>query len=106
MPMVGLGIYSYDSNIEYNSIVDQVQKLGYRLFDTASSYDNQQKLGKSFKDIGLKRSNLFLTSKVENAEQGYEETLKSFEKSINGLGTDYLDLFLVHWPKYEPFYET
>ncbi|KES15568.1 Aldo/keto reductase, partial [Gilliamella apicola SCGC AB-598-B02] len=79
---------------------------GYRSFDTAQLYNNEKILGEAFVNSGVARQELFLTTKVSNLNQGYEQTLKSFEQSLKDLQTDYLDLFLVHWPLKNHFFDT
>ena len=83
-------------------------KTGYRLIDTASLYDNEAAVGEAVRQSGVDREDIFVTSKVWNTDQGYEETLKAFEVSLDKLGFDYLDLYLIHWPmpKTDKFKET
>ncbi|MEJ2567419.1 MAG: aldo/keto reductase, partial [candidate division WOR-3 bacterium] len=72
---------------------------GYRLIDTASIYGNEKGVGRGIEESDIPREEIFLTSKVWNTEQGYENTLRAFEASLERLRTDYLDLYLIHWPK-------
>lgn len=79
-------------------IVLRAIEAGYRHIDTASLYGNERSVGKAINQSGLPREAFFLTSKVWDNEQGYDDTLAAFERSIERLQTDYLDLYLVHWP--------
>jgi diketogulonate reductase-like aldo/keto reductase len=74
-------------------------KLGYRHIDTAAIYENEEAVGVGIKESKVPREEIFLTSKVWNDDQGYENTLKAFDLSLKKLGTNYLDLYLIHWPK-------
>ncbi|UOQ92668.1 aldo/keto reductase [Halobacillus shinanisalinarum] len=98
MPWVGLGVYKMDSGEEVVNAVRSALDLGYRHLDTASFYDNEEGVGQAIKESGIPREELFITTKVWNDEQGYEETLEAFDRSREKLGVDYLDLYLIHWP--------
>ncbi len=105
MPLLGLGVYDmYDSQAIEATIY--ALQYGYRLIDTASMYNNEEAIGDAIKNSGIDRSEIFLTTKVNNTEQGYEETLKAYDRSLNKLKTDYVDLYLVHWPLKETRKET
>ncbi|NFS83897.1 aldo/keto reductase [Clostridium botulinum] len=99
MPLLGFGTYKVNDGKEVINSVKEALKLGYRHNDTAAFYKNEEGVGIAIKESGIKREDIFLVSKVWNTEQGYEKTLKSFENSIKNLQTDYLDLFLIHWPQ-------
>lgn len=71
---------------------------GYRHIDTAAIYENEAGVGEGIRASGVARSEIFLTTKLWNADQGYEATLKAFDASLKRLGTDYVDLYLIHWP--------
>lgn len=97
MPYFGLGTWkSYGDEVK-NSVIDAI-KCGYKLIDTATLYQNEKEIGSAIKESGIKREDIFITSKVWNDFLGYESTLKAYDKSCKLLGTDYLDLYLIHWP--------
>ncbi|MCH5585588.1 aldo/keto reductase [Shimazuella sp. AN120528] len=98
MPWFGLGIYKIEEGEELISTVHTALELGYRSFDTASLYQNERGLGIAIKAASISREELFITSKVWNTDQGYESTLTAFDESLERLGLDYLDLYLIHWP--------
>ncbi|HDC8298147.1 TPA: aldo/keto reductase [Staphylococcus aureus] len=97
MPSVGLGVYKI-SDEDMTKVVNAAIDAGYRAFDTAYFYDNEASLGRALKDNGVDREDLFIITKLWNDYQGYEKTFEYFNKSIENLQTDYLDLFLIHWP--------
>ncbi|WP_315081879.1 aldo/keto reductase [uncultured Clostridium sp.] len=99
MPLLGFGTYKVNDGKEVVNSVKEALKLGYRHIDTAAFYKNEDGVGIAIKESGIKREDIFLVSKVWNTEQGYEKTLKSFENSLKNLQTDYIDLFLIHWPQ-------
>lgn len=99
MPLLGFGTYKVESGESVINSVKEALKIGYRHIDTAAFYGNEEGVGIAIKESGIKREDIFLVSKVWNTEQGYEKTIKSFEDSLKRLGTDYLDLFLIHWPQ-------
>lgn len=101
MPRLGLGTYKSADGREVTSAVEYALELGYRSFDTASLYGNEAGIGAAVAASGIPRDEIFLTSKMWNDEQGYDATLAAFERSLGRLGTDYLDLYLVHWPRAE-----
>src|SRR5699024_442977 len=98
MPGFGLGVYKVDDGDVTVESVKAALKNGYRSIDTASFYDNERGVGQGIKESGVPRDDIFVTSKVWNDEQGYENTLQAFEESLEKLGLDYLDLYLIHWP--------
>ncbi len=99
MPRLGLGTYKSAEGGDVERSVTAALGLGYRSIDTASLYGNEAGIGAAIAASGVPRSQIFLTSKVWNDEQGYESTLHAFDRSLTRLGTDYLDLYLVHWPR-------
>lgn len=99
MPWLGFGTFKITEEGQVEKAVLEALKVGYRHIDTAAIYGNEEGVGKAIKESGVKREEIFLTSKVWNGDQGYDSTLKAFEASLKRLGTDYLDLYLIHWPK-------
>ena len=98
MPGVGFGTWkAKDGEAAYDSIIEAL-KAGYRHIDTAAMYRNEASVGKAVRECGLKREDIFVTSKVWNKNRGYEKTMAAFEKSLATMELDYLDLYLIHWP--------
>jgi 2,5-diketo-D-gluconate reductase A len=103
MPQFGLGVW----RIPPEEAADNVQAAiaaGYRLIDTAAIYGNEAGVGEGVRKSGVPREKLFVTSKLWNSDQGHDSTMKAFEASLERLGLDYLDLYLIHWPT--PMYDT
>jgi len=98
MPWLGLGVWRVAEGNEVENAVKAAIKAGYRSIDTAAVYGNEEGVGKAIKEAGVPREELFITTKVWNADQGYDSTLQAFETSRKKLGLDYVDLYLVHWP--------
>lgn len=102
MPWLGLGCFRVENGQILVDAVKAAIKHGYRSIDGAAIYGNEESMGKGIaegiKAAGIKREDLFITSKVWNADQGYETTLAAYEASLERLGLDYLDLYLIHWP--------
>jgi len=98
MPWLGLGVYKANDGEEVEQAIKIAVKHGYRSIDTAAFYHNEVGVGKAIKEAGVKREDLFITTKVWNDQQGYESTLAAFEDSRIKLGLEYIDLYLVHWP--------
>lgn len=95
----GLGYGTYKSSVdEVTQAVLEALKAGYRHIDTAAYYQNQTGIGKAIAQCGLPREELFITSKVWNTDRGYDQTMAAFNKALDELGLDYLDLYLIHWP--------
>lgn len=101
MPRVGYGTYKCTDGSD-ERILKMALEAGYRLFDTAAAYGNEEQVGRALRGSGMKRQEIFLTSKVWKTKLGYENTRQSFTESLERLQTDYLDLFLIHWPKPVP----
>ncbi|HBH24453.1 MAG TPA: aldo/keto reductase [Cytophagales bacterium] len=105
MPYFGLGTYKAKGGEVKNAVLKALQK-GYRLIDTASMYANEDEIGTAIGESNVAREEIFITSKVWNADQGYEQTKKAFRMSLNQLQFEYLDLYLVHWPVAGKYLET
>ncbi|RIV72823.1 aldo/keto reductase [Flagellimonas aequoris] len=99
MPYFGLGVYLSKDGNEVIHAVKEALDHGYRHIDTAAIYNNEEGVGTGIKEGSVDRKDVFLVSKVWNTDQGYDSTLRAFEASLERLGTDYLDLYLIHWPK-------
>jgi methylglyoxal/glyoxal reductase len=106
MPWVGLGVFKVEDGQEVTNAVKTAIQNGYRSIDTASFYGNEEGVGKAIKEVGVPREELFITTKVWNSDQGYESTLTSFNTSLEKLGLEYLDLYLIHWPVKNKYKET
>jgi diketogulonate reductase-like aldo/keto reductase len=106
MPRLGLGVYKMTNPEESVRAMTTALQGGYRAIDTASLYGNEKEVGESVRTSGVKREDVFVTTKVWNTDQGYDQTLRAFETSLENLGFDYLDLYLTHWPVPETFKET
>ncbi len=106
MPIFGLGVFMSKEGTEVENAVKVALQNGYRHIDTAAIYKNERGVGKAIKASGVAREDIFLTSKVWNSDQGYETTLAAFDESLEKLQTDYLDLYLIHWPKGKRSVET
>ncbi len=98
IPQIGLGVFLMKDEEELVSAVKAAVESGYHHFDTAKIYGNEEYLARGLKESGVAREDIFLTSKVWNYDQGFEETKAAFEESLRKLDTDYLDLYLIHWP--------
>lgn len=98
IPCVGFGTYKNTDPAECLSSVREALAAGYHHVDTAQFYLNEENVGEAIRESGLPRNEIFLTTKVWNTSQGYDNTLRAFDESMGKLGLDYLDLYLVHWP--------
>ena len=97
MPLEGFGVFQIPEQ-ECEQVVRNAIESGYRLIDTASSYQNEEAVGRAVKTCGIPREELFITTKAYIQEMGYDNTMKAFEDSLKRLGLDYLDLYLIHMP--------
>ena len=97
MPIEGYGVFQVDPEETERCVLDALD-VGYRSLDTAATYGNEEGVGNAIKKSGVPREEIFLTSKLWVADQGYEKAQKAFEKTLNKLDTDYLDLYLIHQP--------
>ncbi|WP_286676177.1 aldo/keto reductase [Peribacillus frigoritolerans] len=102
MPWFGLGVFKVEEGPELVNSVKVAIKHGYRSIDTAAIYENEEGVGQGIreglKEAGISREDLFVTSKVWNADLGYESAIAAYEESLKKLGLEYLDLYLIHWP--------
>ncbi|MGE7718137.1 Aldo/keto reductase [Priestia megaterium] len=102
MPGFGLGVFKVEEGPELINAIKVAIKHGYRSIDTAAIYGNEEGVGQGIreglKEAGISRENVFVTSKVWNADLGYDATIAAYETSLKKLGLDYLDLYLIHWP--------
>lgn len=97
MPMEGFGVFQIPE-ADCEQVVTEAIKTGYRLIDTASSYQNEEAVGRAIRNCGIPREELFITTKAYIQEMGYDRTIQAFERSLKKLGLDYLDLYLIHMP--------
>lgn len=97
IPSVGYGVYKMSDDITEKCVALAIEN-GYRSVDTASMYGNEGGVGRAVRASSVPRSELFVATKLWNDDQGYDETLRAFERSLSALGLDYLDLYLIHWP--------
>ena len=98
MPSLGFGVFQITDNDVCEKSVATALRTGYRLIDTAACYGNEKAVGNAIKNSGIDRKEIFIVSKVWIQDAGYEKTKKSFEKTLENLQTDYLDLYLIHMP--------
>ncbi|MBB4099510.1 aldo/keto reductase [Sphingomonas kyeonggiensis] len=98
MPILGFGVFQVQNPSECERSVRDAIDVGYRLFDTAASYGNEEAVGNAFRSHGIDRSELFVTTKLWVEDASYEGTKAAFERSIDKLQLDYLDLYLIHQP--------
>jgi 2,5-diketo-D-gluconate reductase A len=97
IPQVGLGVWRTPDNIAAPTVRASIE-AGYRHVDTAAVYENEDGVGEGIRTSGIDRKDIFLTTKLWNDDQGYDSTLRAFDRSLKRLGTDYVDLYLIHWP--------
>ncbi|MBK7104880.1 MAG: aldo/keto reductase [Ignavibacteriae bacterium] len=106
MPIFGLGVWQMNDGKEVENSVRYALEIGYRSIDTAALYGNEKGVGNAVISSGIKRDDIFITTKVWNSDQGYDKTLKAFSESMKKLQTDYVDLYLIHWPIAEKLQST
>ncbi|OIJ88331.1 aldo/keto reductase [Streptomyces colonosanans] len=97
MPQLGFGVWQVPDD-EAESAVATALEAGYRSIDTAAIYGNEEGVGKAVATSGIRREDLFVTTKLWNSDQGYDSTLRAFDTSLEKLGLEYVDLYLIHWP--------
>lgn len=98
IPMVGLGVARAQDGDEAINAIKYALSIGYRHIDTASTYKNEKSVGTAIKESGINRDEIFVTTKVSNAAVRAGQTLENFNESLENLGLDYIDLYLIHWP--------
>lgn len=106
MPQQGFGVYKITDQNEFDQAIASAWNHGYRLFDTAQMYKNEQNLGDSLKKLNVPRDEMFITTKISETNQGYEGSINSLKASLKKLQMDYVDLLLIHWPINTEFFET
>jgi diketogulonate reductase-like aldo/keto reductase len=98
IPSVGFGTWQVENGETAEGAVAEALKAGYRHIDTAAAYGNEKSVGNAVRESGIPRAEIFVTSKLQNPMHGYENTVAAFEQTMENLGMDYLDLYLIHWP--------
>lgn len=106
MPYLGLGVFKVKDGEEVVNAVTYALDAGYRHIDTAAAYQNENGVGKAVQQHQVPREEVFITSKLWNSQQGYDAAIRAFHQSIQRLKTDYLDLYLIHWPVKEKYKES
>lgn len=97
MPQLGFGVFQVSTE-DTHAAVTEALRVGYRSIDTAAAYGNEEPVGRALVDSGIPRDELFVTTKLWNSDQGYDEALRAFDAGMAKLGLDRLDLYLIHWP--------
>jgi len=98
IPRLGLGVYQSPPGQATQKAVEYALKIGYRHIDTARIYNNESDVGTALRKSGVKREEVFITTKLWNSDHGYESALRACDESLKRLGLKYLDLYLIHWP--------
>lgn len=106
MPLIGLGVYKSKEGAEVENAVLSALENGYRLIDTASFYGNEAGVGRAVHTSGMDRDTIFISTKLWNSDQGYHNAIEAFNRSLDKLKMDYVDLYLVHWPVENKYLET
>ncbi|MDX5424892.1 MAG: aldo/keto reductase [Exiguobacterium sp.] len=108
MPMLGLGVYKVEDGAVTVDTVKAALEADYRLIDTAAIYQNEESVGQALREAGISREDVFVTTKLWNEFHGFDEALQAFQDSLDRLGLEYVDLFLIHWPmpRFGKFVET
>lgn len=107
IPQLGFGVWQVPDDGARDAVAEAL-RVGYRSIDTAKVYENEAGTGRAIAESGLAREEVFLTTKLWNSDQGFDETLRAFDGSLSRLGTDYVDLYLIHWPvpEYDRYVDT
>ncbi|MCK8635040.1 aldo/keto reductase [Apilactobacillus kunkeei] len=106
MPIEGFGTYKLADQDSMDAAIKSAYEAGYRLFDTAQFYNNEELLGNSIKKLQINRNEIFITTKIPEPKQGYQSTFDAIDESLEKLQADYIDLLLVHWPVRSHFFDT
>lgn len=106
MPWLGLGVFQISDGSSVQRAIRDALDVGYRSIDTAVIYGNEAGVGAAVNDSKINREDIFVTTKVWNSQQGYDNTLRAFDASLKKLNLDYLDLYLIHWPVEGKYSET
>lgn len=106
IPSIGLGVFRLEDNKEAQKVVEMALSVGYRHIDTAMIYQNEEAVGKAIKASGIPRQDIFVTTKLWNENQRKGNVAEAFEESLRKLETDYVDLYLIHWPVPGKFVES
>lgn len=104
IPCLGFGTWKTPEEDAHRSVMEAL-RVGYRHIDTAAAYGNERGVGKAIAQSGLRREDIFLTSKLWNPYQGYQSTLDAFARTMDDLQTEYLDLYLIHWPHDRKYFD-
>ena len=105
IPVLGFGTWKAENGeVAYQAVLEAL-KAGYRHIDTAAIYKNEESVGRAIRDSSIPRQEIFVTTKLWNTNHSYDETRQAFEESMEKLGLDYLDLYLIHWPNPKPLRE-
>ena len=102
---IGFGTWKLKNNEETVEIIKNAIKSGYRMFDTAYAYGNEEAIGKGFIESGIDRKELFISGKLWNDDRGYNNIINACKRTINNLQCEYLDLYLIHWPASKALYD-
>lgn len=97
IPQLGFGVFQVPPDDAFE-VVATALRTGYRSIDTAAAYNNEEGVGRAIRESGIPRDEIYVTTKLWNADQGYDSALRAFDASMRQLGLDYLDLYLIHWP--------
>ncbi len=97
IPRLGFGVFQVPEGQTFDTVTAALE-AGYRSIDTAAAYGNEAEVGRAITESGIPREDVFVTTKLWNSDQGYDSTLRAFDASMERLGFDYLDLYLIHWP--------
>lgn len=97
MPQLGFGVFQVSTEDTYDTVAEAL-RVGYRSIDTAAAYGNEEPVGRAIAESGIPRDEVFVTTKLWNSAQGYDEAFRAFDESMGKLGLDRLDLYLIHWP--------